>query len=312
MYRFIDFNVSMLMQKRNGLSTEVVVKSHMTYFEIPLTTPLEYNLTGKFQAPTPEWIHFTRHMQDFELIVVTEGTAYFRIDQQTFDIGRGDFLLFPPSSRQSGYKSSRCAFYWLHFTSKNPYRTVFTDEIPEQLPDDRIIIPQTGKTFNLEKIIVIMKHLQDSVRSYHNKLQNNYLCTSVLCELFCQFMENKMPQNSGTKKKQLFNDIQDYIKWHRNTDIKVSEIADHFGYNRRYLSDFFKSIAGVSLKQYIIQEKIDLARYLLCETNDNISSIAYSLGFNDNHNFMKVFKKTVGLTPTQYRNAYSKRLLFYK
>lgn len=284
----------------------------MTYFEFSLTTPLEYNLTGKFQAPSPDWMHFARTMQDFELIVVTEGTAYLQVDQQAFDIGRGDFLLIPPSSRQTGYKSSSCAFYWLHFTSRDPFRKILSDGIPEQMPDERIMIPQTGKAFNLEKIIVIMKHLQDSVRSYHNKLHNDYLCTSVLCELYCQFMESKAPQNSNTKKKQLFNDIQDYIKWYRNTDIKVSEIADHFGYNRRYLSDFFKGIAGISLKQYILQEKIDMAKYLLCETNDNISDIAYSLGFNDNHNFMKVFKKAVGLTPTQYRNAYAKRLLFYQ
>lgn len=284
----------------------------MTYYEFSLISPLEYNLTGKFQAPSAEWMHFTRTMQDFELIVVTEGTAFLQIDQQAFDISRGDFLLFPPSSRQSGYKRSSCAFYWLHFSCKNPFRTGLFNEIPEQLSDEKIMIPQTGKTLNLEKIIVIMKHLQDSVRSYHNKLQSNYLSTSVLCELFCQFMESKAPQNSNTKKKQLFNDIQDYIKWHRNTDIKVSDIADHFGYNKRYLSDFFKSIAGISLKQYILQEKIDVARYLLCEANDSISDIAYSLGFNDHHNFMKVFRKKVGLTPTQYRNACSKRLLFYK
>ncbi len=284
----------------------------MTYYEFSLETPLKYDLTGKFQAPSPEWIHFTRYMQNFELIVVTEGTAYLQIDEQFFDICKGEFMLFAPLSKQSGYKSSSCAFYWLHFTCENSFRIVSSDEIPLELPIEKIYIPRYGKATNLEKIIVLMKHLQDSVRSYHNSLQNNYLSTAVLCELFCQFKERNSPQNSSMKKKQLFNDIQDYIKWYRNTDIKVSEIAEYFGYNRRYLSEFFKTLSGYSLKQYIIQEKIDLAKYLLCETNENISDIAYSLGFNDNHIFMKVFKKTVGLTPTQYRNANSKRLLFYK
>ncbi len=284
----------------------------MTYFEFSLNTPLEYGLTGKFKSPSPEWKHFARIMQDFELIVVTEGTVYLQLDNQFFDLQKGDFLLFAPLSKQAGYKSSSCSFYWLHFTYKNLIRSVSFDEIPFELPVEKIYIPHYGKATNLEKIIVIMKHLQDSVRSYHNNLHNNYLCTTVLCELFCQFIERNSPQNSDMKKKQLFNDIQDYIKWHRNTDIKVSEIAEHFGYNRRYLSEFFKNISGYSIKQYIIQEKIDLAKYLLCETNDNISNIAYNLGFNDNHSFMKIFKKIVGLTPTDYRNAYSKRLLFYK
>lgn len=284
----------------------------MTYYELSLETPLKYDLTGKFQAPSSEWMHFSRYMENFELIVVTEGTAYLQLDDDLFDVSKGEFILFPPNAKQLGYKNSNCGFYWLHFTNENSFRAVAFDEFPSELPNQTLYIPQYGKVTNLEKIVVVMKHLQDSVRSYHNKLQNNYLCTAILCELFCQFIEKNSPQNLDVKRKQLFNDIQDYIKWHRNTDIKVADIADYFGYNRRYLSEFFKNNSGFSLKQYIINEKIDLAKYLLCETNDNISDIAYNIGFNDNHSFMKRFKKEVGLTPTQYRNAYSKRLLFYK
>ena len=129
---------------------------------------------------------------------------------------------------------------------------------------------------------------------------------------FSQFLAKENQDNSALKRKQLFNDIQDYIKWNRNNDLKVSEIAEHFGYNKRYISHLFSTIAGVSLKQQLIQEKIELAKYLLCDTNANISEVAYQLGYNDSHNFMKVFKKLVGLTPTQYRNAYATRMLFYE
>jgi AraC-like DNA-binding protein len=284
----------------------------MKYYEFSLTIPLKYNLTGKFQAPSSEWMHFTRYMQDYELIVVTEGTAYLQVEQQLYSIGKGEFLIFPPSAKQTGYKKSNCAFYWLHFTYENAVTTKLLEEFPAEPPENKIYIPTHGKIENLEKIIVMMKHLQDSVRSYHNNLQNNYLCTTILCEIFSQILSKKNQDNSALKRKQLFNDIQDYIKWNRNNDIKVSEIAEHFGYNKRYISYLFSTIAGVSLKQYIIEEKVQLAKYLLCDTNANISEIAYQLGYNDSHNFMKVFKKLVGLTPTQYRNAYATRLLFYK
>ena len=157
-----------------------------------------------------------------------------------------------------------------------------------------------------------MKHLQDCVRSYHNRLQNNYMSSTILCEISNQFALQKDQESSVLKKKQLFNDIKDYIKWNRNNDIKVCQIAEYFGYNKRYISYLFSTIAGITLKQYIIQEKIELAKFLLCDTNDNICEVAYQLGFNDNHNFMKAFKKIVGLTPTQYRNAYASRMLFYK
>ncbi|MBX4260967.1 AraC family transcriptional regulator [Clostridium estertheticum] len=284
----------------------------MKYYEFSLVKPLKYNLTGKFQAPSPEWLHFTRYMQDYELIIVTEGVAYLQVEHQLYSIGKGEFLIFPPSAKQAGYKKSSCSFYWLHFAYENPVSILLLEEFPSELPEDKIYIPTHGKVENLEKIIVIMKHLQDSVRSYHNSIQNNYVCTTILCEISSQFLAKKNQENSSLKRKQFFNDIQDYIKWNRTNAIKVSEIAEHFGYNKRYISSLFSTIANVSLKQYIMQEKIELAKYLLCDTNDNVSEIAYQLGYNDSHNFMKGFKKLVGLTPTQYRNAYSTRLLFYE
>jgi AraC family transcriptional regulator of arabinose operon len=284
----------------------------MVLYELLLNKPLTYNLTGKFQAPSSEWVHFARLMQDYELILVTEGTAYLRLDDREYSVEKGEFLLFPPAARQAGYRKSSCAFYWLHFSCEASVNRIEAEEFPEGQIEDRIYIPEHDKIESPEKIIVMMKHLQDIVRSYHNKLHNNYVCTTILSELYSQFLAKRNQENTALKRKQLFLDIQDYIKWNRNTDIKVADIAEHFGYNQRYLSTLFGSIAGVTLKQYIIREKLELAKYLLCDTNLSINEIADQSGFYDSHNFMKVFKKIVGLTPTQYRNAYASRLLFYK
>lgn len=284
----------------------------MVYYEFTLNNPLKYNLTGKFQTSSPEWMHFARYMQDYELIVVTEGIAYLQIDQNEYSIGKGEFLIFPPSAKQAGYQKSSCSFYWLHFSYEDTTCVKVSDEFPEVQSEEKIYIPAYGKLENLERIIVMMKHLQDNVRSYHNNLHNNYVCTTIISEIFSQFFAKKNQENAALKRKQLYNDIQDYIKWNRDNEIKVSEIAEHFGYNKRYISYLFSTIAGVTLKQYMLQEKIEQAKYLLCDTNSNICEIAYQSGFNDSHNFMKVFKKMVGLTPTQYRNAYSSRLLYYK
>ncbi len=284
----------------------------MILYEFILDKPLKYNWTGKFQAPSSEWSHFSRKMQDYELVIVTEGIAYLQIDENQYAVKKGEFLLFSPNNMQRGYRKSQCSFYWLHFSYEKQAESIKTNEFPEEQKEDVIYIPNHGKIENLEKLIVMMKHLQDNVRKYHNVLHNNFVCTTILSEIYSQFLAKKNQDNAALSKKQLFNDIQDYIKWNRNNDIKVSHIAQHFGYNRRYISQLFSTIAGTTMKQYIIREKIELAKYLLCDTNTNINEIAYQSGFNDSHNFMKVFKKIVGLTPSQYRNAYSTRLLFYK
>ena len=54
---------------------------------------------------------------------------------------------------------------------------------------------------------------------------------------------------------------------------------------------------------------MELAKYMLTDTNDTIKQIASALSFSDSHNF-ESFQKVVGLTPSEYRNAFSKRLLY--
>ncbi|MCQ2498834.1 MAG: helix-turn-helix transcriptional regulator [Lachnospiraceae bacterium] len=65
------------------------------------------------------------------------------------------------------------------------------------------------------------------------------------------------------------------------------------------------------LKQYIIKTKIDKANFMLSDTNKSISDIATELSFSDSHNFARCYKKATGLTPSEYRNAYNKRLLYH-
>lgn len=57
---------------------------------------------------------------------------------------------------------------------------------------------------------------------------------------------------------------------------------------------------------------MDTAIFLLSDTNKSISEIAKELGFNDSHNFSRSYKKACGLSPSEYRNAFSKRLIYDK
>jgi AraC family transcriptional regulator of arabinose operon len=284
----------------------------MNAYELFVDVPVDLEITGKFIAPDSEWIHLSRVLMDYELIVMTHGTLYLSGDSQPFVVSKGEYLLLPPLTNQQGYKTSECSFYWLHFSSK---KGIKLSNISDHLPTkeaNKIILPQHGTLQSLEKIIVMMKQLQDSVRCYNETTLNNYMSTVILCELYNQISFTDNNSSTRTKQEQLYNDIVDYIKWSRSEHIKVSQIADHFGYNVKYLSHLFSTISGLSLKQYILQQKMELAKFLLTDTNQNITEVSNQLGYKDCHNFMKSFKKIVGLTPTDFRNAYAKRLLFYE
>ncbi|MBY0011860.1 helix-turn-helix domain-containing protein [Paenibacillus typhae] len=95
-----------------------------------------------------------------------------------------------------------------------------------------------------------------------------------------------------------------YIQDHLQTDLSRDEIADLVGRNPAYLSRLFRKETGMSLSEYITQQRIERAKQLLVETNDKISSIAEGLGYVHFSYFAKLFRKLTGLTPQDYRRIH--------
>ncbi|SEU20453.1 AraC family transcriptional regulator [Paenibacillus sp. NFR01] len=278
----------------------------MLAYRFQLERPVEMAMTGKFVTKGPGWTHLSRTLREYELFVPTEGTLYLSNGTERLDVNVGEYLLMPPHTLQFGYRESECSFYWLHFHAAG--QEVELGEEEHRYEEGVIVLPRMGELRSLDKMAVMLKQLQDSVRSYREKTLNDYLTTATLCELYNQMFRRQTPSKNQAKQ-QLYNDVIDYIKWRRREPLKVSEIGEHFGYNPKHLSALFASISGITLKQYLVQQKMETAKFLLADTNRKVTEIAEQLGYPDSHPFMKSFKKATGLTPTEYRNAYAGRLV---
>lgn len=280
------------------------------FLQFDTTYSFHYHWCGKFTSPNNDWIHLTRHLTDYELMVVTEGTLYIGNHTREYIVKKGQYLLMPPTPNQHGTRAGDCHFYWLHFGYHNELQDhLSTPAMPDSAPD-RLDIPMQGSLSSPERIIILMKQLQDSDRRYKENTLNRYLCSAILAEISAQ--SRHILSKEKQLKEQLYYDILDYISWHAQEDLRVSRIADYFGYNEKYLTTFFKKYAGITLKQHILQTKMDLAKSALSETTQPISQIAYGLGFSDAHNFSNAFHKLTGLSPSEYRASYNKHNVFQK
>ena len=88
-----------------------------------------------------------------------------------------------------------------------------------------------------------------------------------------------------------------------STDISVEMLCEQMHYSRSFFSHFFKSVAGVSLPEYINQKRVRQAQALMRSTNMTNAEIARSVGYTDPAYFMKQFKRLVGCTPREYVQA---------
>jgi AraC-like DNA-binding protein len=288
----------------------------MNIYDFEVEKPFSFNWSGKFEAPDENWIHITRELVDFELIIMTEGTLFIGAGERQFTVSQGEYILLVPPCRQYGVKPSRCSFYWTHFTY-NEYKNnpvCHVQDVPAALPaeEKRILLPETAKVPRPDRLVVLLKQLQDSDRKYRNINQNNFMLTAILCELYSQLYLSGSHLAMKGEKIQLYTDIVDYISWRIHENIKVSEIAAYFGYNEKYITTFFKKANGTPLKLYIQNRKMELAKAMLTDTNLPVAQIGYDIGFSDNHNFSSAFKKITGQSPSEYRSAYTEGHRFHE
>ena len=97
------------------------------------------------------------------------------------------------------------------------------------------------------------------------------------------------------------HDIILYIQQHSSEECSLNEIAAHFFISRSYLTRIFKTVTGITIKEYLTLCRIRKAMSLLNSTDLNITEIASRTGFGSITNFEKHFKEATDTTPLQYR-----------
>ena len=94
---------------------------------------------------------------------------------------------------------------------------------------------------------------------------------------------------------------QTYLKHHFTDDLSLSSIAEKFKLSDYYLSRQFKEEVGLSISEYVTQQRLIYAKKLLVTHNIPVKDIAKQAGFNNVSHFCSTFKKITQQTPTEYR-----------
>lgn len=95
-----------------------------------------------------------------------------------------------------------------------------------------------------------------------------------------------------------------FIKEHYHEPLDLERVAEAILFNPVYISNVFKKETGENFIDYVNKYRIDVAKEMLRTSNDKISSISNAVGINDSKYFSKLFRKYVGLKPSEYRNIY--------
>lgn len=92
-----------------------------------------------------------------------------------------------------------------------------------------------------------------------------------------------------------------FIARNLNRNVPRADVAREVHLSEEYFSRLFSRYTGFTFKDYVLNEKLNLAKRLLRTSNLSISIVASKAGYDNYSHFSQIFKKHVGLTPQEYR-----------
>lgn len=124
---------------------------------------------------------------------------------------------------------------------------------------------------------------------------------AIFIENYIRMMLPYISHNLSLKKSSLIENIKNYIQENTYSKNNISEIADIFHYNAKYIGQLFKKETGISFNEYVNIIRLEQAKILLSESDKTILDIAFEIGYNSVSYFNRVFKNHFYVTPTEYR-----------
>lgn len=119
-----------------------------------------------------------------------------------------------------------------------------------------------------------------------------YRMAAMLFRLYAWLFSESRSENQHVRR------VENYILSNYMQPLRVEEIANIMGLNRRYLSRLFKEERGVSVQEYLIRVRMDAAHRHLSE-GCSVKEAAMLCGYEDVSNFSKMFKAHFGKSPAK-------------
>ena len=253
------------------------------------------------------------------LYYVTRGTARIVLPSGTWQLKPHYLYLIPAFIVHSYECEGEFEHYYIHIYEDMKKDCSLLEEFvfPVEVPADEFDLYLCHR---LCEINPSMRLLQSNPAYYDNnsmlvqniaKNKQREICDRVesqgiLCQLMARFLkEAKLKSNVDDDRIQK---CLNFIKRHINENIRIETLADVAYISKDHLIRLFKKEVGMTPVQYICQKKIEKAQLLLVTENMPIKEVVFLLSYEDHSYFNRLFKRLTGMSPSEYRTNYRKKL----
>ena len=141
----------------------------------------------------------------------------------------------------------------------------------------------------------------ESYDLYRNATRSGEDCLALV-----RLVERKFAQKEQRQEQDVVEKVIRYIDENLEQEIHRRDLAEHAYLNPDYLNRLFKKQTGKTLKEFVIEHKMEEARKMLQLTRLPVSIIAAKVGYDNFSHFSYAYKKVTGQSPLESRNAYQR------
>jgi AraC-like DNA-binding protein/mannose-6-phosphate isomerase-like protein (cupin superfamily) len=247
--------------------------------------------------PSHHYFHYStgRRISKYQILYITKGKGVFETEHTGVKkIKAGDLFVLVPGvwHRYRPDKNSGWDEYYVEFEGAIIKHCQFNEVLDKYNPIIHIGVHS--------EIIEYFNQLLHTILDEKPGFQ--HIASGNLFQIFAQvFAVRKYHVFEGKMIENQIEQAKAYISKNLTDNISQTKVALEIGLGYSLYRKKFKEYTGLSPCQYQINLKINKAKGLLVSTKINLQEIADQLGFDSSDYFYRIFKKKVGLTPTEYR-----------
>jgi AraC-like DNA-binding protein/ligand-binding sensor protein len=163
---------------------------------------------------------------------------------------------------------------------------------------------------------MVLKMLGDALNGeWEKKARKAYFQTPVvtadrfqaviqLLNVFAQYLADIASRQAiacSEAEPQAVASAKQFVQSHAEEPIRLEEVVQHVNVSRFYFCKLFKKATGMTLTEYVSRVRVEKAKELLVDPSLRVSEIVFAAGFGSIPRFNSVFKRYVGVAPTEYR-----------
>lgn len=266
-----------------------------------LSKPYAYPIA--YYALELDYFQMGAHQHDqWEIMYLVDGTCQVEVDETMVELEERQFICIRPGvfhrlEINQGSHSTLLNFEFTCLDKKGGIDLINLSRKDETFAE----LMEFSEPYRLLTDYGKMEYaLKDLIQELERIDKNTYLLDLLFQRMLIEW-SRCVEDNENVTGIIHLKKARKYIQEHFMEDIKVVDVARQVNLNHSYLQTLFSKAFGCGIMEYINNQRIERAQFLLKNSSMNIIDIAFEVGFNSRQHFGYTFQKRFHVSPKRYR-----------